>query len=314
MESIGGYFGLELRRGSHYHSEAIKLNTARNCFEYILRARKYKKVYIPFYTCEAMLVPIHKLNVNYEFYSIDNELNPIFNKKLGDSEAFIYTNYFGLKQGSVESLAEKVGRNLIIDNAQAFFAKPVKDIDTFYSARKFIGVADGAYLFTCKKLENNFDRDASVGRMSHLLKRIDKSSEEAYPDFKKNENDLGDDPIKHMSRLTDAILASVDYKYVKSKRINNFKFLEDKLGSDNMLSLSCSCKDIPMVYPFYTEDKDMRERLIKNRIYTAIYWTNVFEWCNENRFENRLARCLIPLPIDQRYDERDMTRIVKLIK
>lgn len=43
MDAIGGYFELELRKGEHYHKDALRLNTARNCFEYILLARKYKK-------------------------------------------------------------------------------------------------------------------------------------------------------------------------------------------------------------------------------------------------------------------------------
>ena len=51
MEAIGGYFELELRKGKHYHENALRLNSARNAFEYILRVRNYKKIYIPYYTC-----------------------------------------------------------------------------------------------------------------------------------------------------------------------------------------------------------------------------------------------------------------------
>ena len=48
MKEIGGYFELQLRKGEHYHKGALQLNTARNCLEYILRAKKYKKIYIPY--------------------------------------------------------------------------------------------------------------------------------------------------------------------------------------------------------------------------------------------------------------------------
>lgn len=37
MMSIGGYFELEIREGEHFHQGAIKLSTARQCFEYILK-------------------------------------------------------------------------------------------------------------------------------------------------------------------------------------------------------------------------------------------------------------------------------------
>ena len=33
MMSIGGYFELEIREGKHFHQGAIKLSTARQCFE-----------------------------------------------------------------------------------------------------------------------------------------------------------------------------------------------------------------------------------------------------------------------------------------
>ena len=73
MKEIGGYFELELHKGGHYHPDALYLNTGRNCFEYILRAKGYKKVYIPYYTCEVMLEPLRKCGVKWEFNYINIE-------------------------------------------------------------------------------------------------------------------------------------------------------------------------------------------------------------------------------------------------
>lgn len=47
-EAIGRYFNLELCEGEHYHKNALRLNSARNCFDYVLRARAYRKVFIPY--------------------------------------------------------------------------------------------------------------------------------------------------------------------------------------------------------------------------------------------------------------------------
>ena len=137
IDAIGGYPELELRKGEHYHKNALRLNTARNCFEYVLRTRKYTKVYIPYYTCEVMLEPLEKCNVGYEFYHINELLEPVGIVQLQPTEAFLYTNYYGLKQQCVKKLAQTYGKQLIVDNAQAFFAEPLNGIDTFYSARKF---------------------------------------------------------------------------------------------------------------------------------------------------------------------------------
>ena len=65
MKSIGGYFELELSSSGEYFPKSIALNTGRNAFEYILKVRYYKKVYIPYYTCDVMLEPIKKLKVDY---------------------------------------------------------------------------------------------------------------------------------------------------------------------------------------------------------------------------------------------------------
>ena len=120
MKAIGGYFELELSEGSEYHQEAIALNSGRHCFEYILRLRKYIKVYIPYYTCEVILEPINKLGIKYEFYHIDERLEPQFDfSNLQEGESMLYTNYFGLKDEYVNSIPQK--QNIIIDDYQSFF-------------------------------------------------------------------------------------------------------------------------------------------------------------------------------------------------
>ena len=77
-KSIGGYFGLEMSLREEYYSDMIRLNSGRNAFEYILRAKKYKKIFLPYFTCVVMLEPIEKLDLEVEFYSIDANFKPIF--------------------------------------------------------------------------------------------------------------------------------------------------------------------------------------------------------------------------------------------
>lgn len=310
-KAIGGYFGLELRSGEHYHKDAIKLNTARNCFEYVLRVRHYSKVYIPYYTCEVMLEPIKKMGINYEFYHINELLEPVSFPKLGREEAFLYTNYFGLKQGCVKHLAKQYGDHLIIDNAQAFFAESIEGIDTFYSARKFFGVADGAYLYIDQKLEMELEQDVSCNRMLHLLKRIDVGAEAGYLDFRNNEDSLCNLGIKRMSKLTEAILRGIDYASVRRKRRENYAFFENALKNSNLIHLELDAETVPMVYLYLTDDKSLRQRLIENNVFVATYWPNVRERDDKMGVSERdFAGRLIPLPIDQRYGNDEMNRII----
>ena len=182
MEPIGGYFGLEFAHGVEYHKKAIRLSTGRNCLEYILRAKEYKKVYLPYYTCDVVLEPFMKLGIPYEFYHIDNNFEIRDRFTLKADEALLYVNYYGLKQRYVEQLAEKTRERLIVDNTQAFYAKPIAGIDTFYSCRKFFGVSDGAYLYTNKLLDEKLGLDLSYDRMASLVKRIDLGAEAGYAD------------------------------------------------------------------------------------------------------------------------------------
>ncbi len=313
MDAIGGYFSLEFPLLEEYHKEALRLNTGRNCLEYILRARKYDKVYIPYYTCDVLLEPFKKLNIPYEFYHIDIHLEICDWIALKENEALLYTNYFGLKQRYVEQLAEIYGSSLIVDNTQAFYAKPLDGIDTFYTCRKFFGVADGAYLYTDKLIEEAFEQDESYDKMAHLLKRIDLSAEQGYVDFRRADDGLDNNPIRTMSRLTHRIMQSIDYQKAFKIRRENYQYLHDALGSKNDLKLSLDASAAPLVYPFKSPVKSLRETLIDNKIFVARYWPNVPDWTKEDNIEYQLAFQIQPLPIDQRYGVKDMKRIIDII-
>lgn len=313
MKEIGGYFELELQQGEHCHKNAIKLNTARNCLEYILKAKEYKKIYIPYYTCEAILEPIKKCKVDYEFYNINRKFEPIKEYKLSDNKAFLYVNYFGLKQDAVAYLANCYGANLIVDNSQAFYAEPIEKIDTFYSARKFFGVADGAYLYTNKYLEENFEQDISYERMSHLLRRIDTGAESGFEDFRRNDSALINQPIKKMSKLTEKILKSIDYKNIKEIRQRNYDFIHNRLKIKNSLDFLLNENDVPMIYPFFAEQNNLKQKLIQNKIFVATYWPNIFSWCDEGSVEYLFAKNTVFLPVDQRYNSSALNKIMEVI-
>lgn len=314
MQAIGGYFSLELPKGKEYHQNAIRLNTGRNCLEYILRARGYKKVYIPYYTCEVILEPFRKLGVSYEFYHVDINMEICDHFTLMADEALLYTNYFGLKQRYVEHLAEKNGKRLIVDNTQAFYAKPIEGIDTFYTCRKFFGVPDGAYLYTDSVLDDEFEQDKSYNRFTHLLKRIDISAEEGYADFRRNDDGLDNQPIRKMSKLTQRMMRGIDYEATAQRRRVSYKMLHEALGKENNLELPLEEDAVPMVYPYLIQEKGLRERLIKNKVYVARYWPNVLEWCKSDNWEYLLALQTQPLPVDQRYGEKEMECIIRIIK
>ena len=149
--------------------------------------------------------------------------------------------------------------------------------------------------------------------MAHLLKRIDLSAEQGFADFRKVDDGLDNQPIRRMSKLTQRIMQSIDYEAAAKKRRENYQMLHEVLGKENKVVLPLEAYAVPMVYPFLTTIKGIREKLIENKVFVARYWPNVLEWTTEKEIEYLLAYQMQPLPIDQRYDNRDLKRIIDVI-
>lgn len=313
-KSIGGYFELELKENSEYYSNAISLNTGRNALKYILIANNYKKIYLPYFICDVILQPIRELNIKYEFYHINQQFEPIFDySKIKTDESFLYINYFGLKDEFCKWISDN-SVNLIIDNAQSFYSKPINNVDTFYSPRKFFGIPDGAYLFSNKTLNNSdLKQDFSFDRVEHLLKRIDLNAENGYSSFRKNEEKLNNLPIRKMSKLTKKLLESIDYDKIAEKRIKNFLYLDNELKNKNKLKFELSANQVPLTYPLWA-NANLRGKLLKHKIYTAKYWPNVSRWTQWKSLETKLTDEIVHLPVDQHLTENQLDVILSTIK
>ncbi len=298
------------------HPNGVKVNSGRHALEYILRilGNKVKRLWVPYYTCNVVLQPIQRLGLGYEFYHINSDLEFEDQPELTDGDYIIVNNYFGIKDAYINELACQYKGWLIVDNAQAWYNCEMLGFNTFYSPRKFFGMPDGGLAWATDKLDIELEQDQSNERCSHLLKRIDLGASEGYADFKTNSAALSKQPLKRMSSLSERILSSIDFDWKKIKRWSNFEMLHEALKASNKFNIpSMQSFACPMVYPYLTDDTSLRQHLINNRIFVATYWPNVLEWCPVDSTEYKLAKYLLPLPIDQRYGEDDMQRIIKTI-
>ena len=307
IKEIGGYFGLEQLNSQEYYADLVAVNTARNALVYLIKAKKIEKIYLPYFLCESVANVCKRENCHYEYYSIDRNFLPMFDKKLGNNEFLYIVNFYGqLQEKYIVSLKARF-QNIILDNVQAFFQKPLDGIDTIYSCRKYFGVPDGAYLSTKTFLEYPLEIDASRMRMTHILGRFETNAAEFYQNFKENDHAFENIPLRAMSALTHNILGAIDYEKVKQKRNENYKILSDGLGHLNGLSLKEH--DAPYAYPFYCKNGlKLKKRLAEEKIYVATLWPNVL--CLDGTQEKDFAENILPLPCDQRYDSEDMKRIV----
>ena len=318
VKAIGGYFELADKdcECGRMPVDGIALNTCRNALEYIiLQLPVVKRVFVPYYTCEAVLEPLKRLPVGYVFYHINERLEVAEDLDLQAGDYLIANNYFGIKDAYIAKLADKYGDRLIVDNAQALFAPVLPSVKSAYSTRKYVGVADGGFAVGVSAIGVvNYEEDNSSEHDSHLYIRKEHGAEAGFKDYQVNECKLDNQPIRRMSPQTKEILSQIDYDSIIEKRRQNYLYLSKALEEKNLLQLpSNDSFNCPMVYPFMTDDESLRGRLIQNRIFVARYWPNVLEWCGENDLEYKLATLIIPLPIDQRYGVEDMERIIAII-
>ena len=263
--------------------------------------------------CDTVSEICKKYKYEFEYYHVDKAFKPIFSKQLKKSEYIYIVNYFGQISNS-ELLKYKVEyKNVIFDNVQAFFQKPVKGIDTIYSCRKFFGVPDGSYLSTEILLKKSLEQDVSSNRMSHILGRFETTAADYYGLFQKNDESFYDLELKSMSKITHNLLKNIDYKSVRKIRERNFDFLAKTLSKKNDLKLRRPMG--PYCYPFLCENGMLiKKQLAKMSIYIPTLWPNVLEECPANSIEYQYAANILPLPVDQRYGKEEMEMIVEEIR
>lgn len=261
---------------------------------------------MPYYLCPSVKKFLETNGIKVVQYYINDYFEPV-NIKQAEGHALLLVNYYGIiKQKKMESIASEY-TNVIIDNSAAFFSGPLKGCYNVYSPRKFFGVPDGCYVIGDDAEAGilNYAQDFSYSTSSFLFKRIEFGTSESYPERMLNEQRIDNSGILRMSELTRTLLNSIDYSFVREKRIDNFYTAHQLLNSINKID-PCAFLDeecVPMVYPLLIEDDGLDEKLKSNRIYTGRWWSQVLKEVNESSFEYWLSRYMIPLPIDQRYDK-----------
>lgn len=311
MKEVGGYLELDKHSGSIYHDDAVALNCGRNCLAYLIQRQKIKTLHLPYFTCHAVTEPCRKYGVAIERYHVDADFKPLFDQEL-EPDAWLYIiNYYGqISNDEIEAWHVKYER-IIVDNAHAYFQLPVDDIETLYTCRKFFGVADGAFLYTKARLAG-LERDESFDRMRFILGRYERTASEFYSESSDNNRLFSSEPVKQMSKLTENLLRTIDYKQVASQRTNNFLYLHKALQESNKLRLA-----IPYgayMYPYYCDNGVVvRKALQAQKIYIPILWPDVLDICAPDTREYNFASNILPLPVDQRYGLDDMQHVLSVL-
>ena len=309
-KEIGGYIEFEYFHKKMLHEIAIKLNSGRSCLEYLIKAKNIKEIYLPYFNCEVIAQTCEKCNVKINYYNIDKKLRPILNN-VHDKWVYLINFYGQISNKEIKSFAKC--NKILVDNTHAYFQKPIKNLDTMYSCRKFFGVADGGILYTDAILKEKLKEGFAYDKMQFLMGRLEKSASEFYKDNIQNNNRFATEEMSLMPKMTENILKALDYKRIKNIRTKNFKCLNKQLKTINQLEI----KNVSgaYAYPLLVENgADIRKKLAQKKIYIPCLWPNVLEETNKDSLEYNFANNILPIPCDQRYSYNEMLIICKEIK
>lgn len=321
MRGIGGYFELEPSHCSPaLHVDCpLVLKSARACLAVLADRERPGRVWAPHYICEVALDPIRDRGIDIRRYRIDAELEVAdVPAPLGDDERLLYVNYFGLKSAYAATLAREHRHRLWLDNVQAFFdVGGSPDASRFNSARKFFGVADGAFLSLADGVDGptteELELPANVEYVTeHLTARLAGDIDRGRRWFAENERLAGRGTMS-ISDMSRAQLDRIDYVRAARTRRHNYRWLHERLSFTNRLApsiLELHDGTVPFCYPYLPTEPMSHATLWDEGIYAPRLWPDSGP---ADGWEAELVQNLLPLPVDQRYGVGDMDRIVNVL-
>ena len=313
---MGGYLPLELHEGRSYFSHVpqekiFEVNTGRTAIWCAIESLDVRRLLVPAYYCPDIISMLQTLDIQLDFYRIGPDFMPI-NVDPDEDTAIILVDYFGVVGEKLLSFGKQF-KKVIFDFAHSFFTPPVlrDGIMNVYSCRKFLGVCDGAYVIGNHLKKPTLEQDVSSSRAIHLFKSMELGTNAAYQENKANEEILGEAQLK-MSAFTQRILDGIDYERVMEKRRKNYRFLQQQLKDLQLLSLP-EDGPVPYMYPLLL-DRDIHKQLVAEHIYVPVLWSQLLEPQWDGSLEQTYSANIVPLPLDQRYDESHLEKMVQIIK
>lgn len=314
-KEIGGYLELERFTGEEYHAGLQRMNLGRTALVWLLKKLRCDKIYIPLYNCDSVMNSVQQSGIKVELFSLDDKLKPVLESDfvLGENEWLYVINYYGqLTEDDILEYKKRYDR-IIVDNAQAFFDRPVENVPTIYSCRKFLGVSDGAYLSTNIPLDDNLPIDKSMNRVSFLLGRMEDDARTHYSQMLEESNKFAEAVPMKMSRITENILRGINYEAIREKRLNNYRTLHSLLGSENSFTRREPVG--PFAYPcLVSNGVSVRKKLASMNIFVPTNWSYLISRAKAGSLEKYWSENILPLPVDQRYGREEMMEIAAAVK
>lgn len=331
---IGSVLPLELRLAVVESSVAARwqedarcwhaFQNARSALVHLIRSKRPEVVWLPAFICSQLAVAISSAVSHLRYFPITGDLSPAVEPLAADLAAgdlVLAVDYFG-RPPSADFRALVRRRPDVIwveDRCQALAtgSEPWGDW-LLYSPRKLLGVADGGILVgvtdSVAPACSDHDSDAVELFRPVLLRFEGEESNDAwYPAYREAEDRMGV-TTRPMSRLSAAILSSLDADEIATRRRQNFARLAQSLSEFGLFA-DANPNWVPLGFPLRLPERDrVAQRLASARMFCARHWAELPSDPDRFRFEHQLARQILTLPCDHRYGPAEMDRLVRAVQ
>lgn len=302
-----------------------------------------KRVLMPAYTCQTVIEPFLQLGWDVSFYSISRKLR-IDSQSLLDAinlynpDVVVAHPYYGMDfdEEEIDLLrrAKLKGCILVVDITQCIFSNVRLSFADYYvgSYRKWFGCPDGAFLEPMNS-DHKISHDGYTDNQTFVGKQTDAmylrgvyfvTNDETVKQIsirlnKEAVHGISQTITPHrMADISLRMMANEDMEYNQSQRMCNYHILFQGLRNDGDCALVCDdlsqITNAPLYFPIYIENRaELQKRLAQHHIYAPVLWPVCNSAIQINETIAYIFNHLLAIPCDQRYDEDDMNRIIKVI-
>jgi hypothetical protein len=315
--AIGGYFGCEADRGAggglEHLAGAIAYESARQAIVAVLRAAGAKTVWVPHFTCGAVVDALAFAGAQIAPYALNADRSVPENLPISDADWVMCIDYFGLNAAACDATIARLGAHrVLVDASQALFHRPRAGASTVYSPRKFAGLPDGGLLVTphAPPAPPPGLEEASRARTRHLDDRAQGRVTEGRAAFQAAEASLRACAPRSMSDTTARMLGAIDFARIGERRRANYARLLGALRNQGFRIPALPVDAVPLCCPVGDVDGgSLRAGLASRNIFSPTYWPDATVPADDP-IGSALRHRTLYLPCDHRYGESDMARVV----
>ena len=288
-------------------------------------------VWIPDYLCKSVSSSIEVMGIPIQRYidipsSIEFSAFPVPK----DNDLVVIVHFFGkLNTNALKWLSTKAvrGWRVLEDCVQSPYTQGAGVVGEYVitSMRKWWPTPDGAAFYKAAstvmpEIEPPDEGFISQRFAAQLLRATDGGESTSLAWINNSEEKLEDSPPRACSWIAEQLLSRVDKAGAILRRRKNWQFLQDSLNED----LRCSAfihplyetllpVEVPLSFPIRVASgyRDrLRAWLNERQIYCPIHW-QLRDTASVPAKE--LSEEILSLPLDQRYTENNMERIVEAL-